>query len=634
VIWGASGNTTSTTQGGGILTLTGFYFLEPGQCTVDPVVSFDYGNSVTTNCPLTLPTTSAYSGTGTFMKCSVPAGCGQPKVVVNVCGRIARDLPRFPMDFFFWSGNGLSNGVDYCQLLTSTASGTWAAGQKNYLCGLDFKSKLEQTGAGTGQPIITLGNPATTSQGGTTCIAWTMATTTGPLNRAVAPYAATWNSQNLRLCYPTRSKYALQWSTTGPIAGMGCVPFLPAGDTYWDQSQYQLCSPLNSIYPSPDSSLLYHYAPPTVTRISPPNGPTLGNITITLYGTSFTDASTTSVTVNNNACPVLFANATYITCTLPAGSGTVSIVRVSTCATLGPVFLFSYDGPVIADVQPRNISTTGGTLITITGANFGTSGSAYVSNILCDSTAYTYTFNTIICPATSGMGTNVPITVSSGGRTSTPFYIWYFGPNVTAVSPSTYDTLPGATVFNVTGKYMGTSGSVTVGGAACSLTGSGWSDTLVQCILPPGQGANQAVIVTSGGQTNNPPFLFSYSRPSLTSLTPVGGAAGISVVIRGTSFGLGTDVQVYLNGMSVSVTSTGQKAITFTVPAGFGLGVPLYIVSAGQQSINQLAFSYAPQVTFANTTTGKAPTEGGVALTITGSVERLRSHTLSRFHVH
>jgi hypothetical protein len=60
---------------------------------------------------------------------------------------------------------------------------------------------------------------------------------------------------------------------------------------------------------------------------------------------------------------------------------------------------------------------------------------------------------------------------------------------------------------------------VTIGGLSCVV--QFWSQQRVVCTSPSGQGLNQAVYLTVGGQSNSPAARFDYSPPTIYSITPL-----------------------------------------------------------------------------------------------------------------
>ena len=72
------------------------------------------------------------------------------------------------------------------------------------------------------------------------------------------------------------------------------------------------------------NSFTFSYQAPSVTSVSPTNGPTQGNINVTFFGSSFGLSGV--VTFNGLSIPVIDRSHTYLTIVLPAGVGTPSVV--------------------------------------------------------------------------------------------------------------------------------------------------------------------------------------------------------------------------------------------------------------------------------------------------------------------
>jgi hypothetical protein len=122
---------------------------------------------------------------------------------------------------------------------------------------------------------------------------------------------------------------------------------------------------------------LYTYvaSAPTVTGISPANGPIAGGTAVTIAGTNFTGA--TSITIGGIApTAVTVVSATSITATTPAhAAGAVSVVVTTPAGTGTGTNLFTYTAsvsvlPTVTAVSPNTGPPAGGTSVTITGTNF------------------------------------------------------------------------------------------------------------------------------------------------------------------------------------------------------------------------------------------------------------------------
>jgi hypothetical protein len=113
---------------------------------------------------------------------------------------------------------------------------------------------------------------------------------------------------------------------------------------------------------------------PTVTSVSPASGSPSGGTAVTINGTDFRAGAT--VTIGCAAATnVSVVNATTITAVTPAcaeGTGNVTVTNTDTgTGTLAGGFRFGAPSPTVGGVSPNSGPSTGGTLVTITGTNFG-----------------------------------------------------------------------------------------------------------------------------------------------------------------------------------------------------------------------------------------------------------------------
>ncbi len=119
----------------------------------------------------------------------------------------------------------------------------------------------------------------------------------------------------------------------------------------------------------------YRLPAPTIASVTPISGPTAGGTAITVTGTNFVAGA--AVTVGGAvATGVTVVNATTITATTPAHAAGAVAVSVTNSdgqsATLANAFTYvgANPAPVVTSVTPGSGPTTGGTTLTISGANF------------------------------------------------------------------------------------------------------------------------------------------------------------------------------------------------------------------------------------------------------------------------
>ena len=159
-------------------------------------------------------------------------------------------------------------------------------------------------------------------------------------------------------------------------------------------------------------------AAPAVTSVAPDSGPTSGGTKVTITGTNFSAGATVRFG-GAAATNVAVVSATSITATSPAGSGTVDVTVTTpggTSAT-GAADAFTYvAGPTVTSVSPGSGPAAGGTIVTITGANF--SGATAVS--FGGSSAIWFNVGSatsILAKSPAGAGT-VDVTVTTTAGTS------------------------------------------------------------------------------------------------------------------------------------------------------------------------------------------------------------------------
>ena len=643
LFWSWSGNLSQTTIGGSTINIVGDYYLTPGACTINPSILFTFSDGSQSPCTLTYQDNNN-------LQCNVPAGTGAPHVTINICGQLNRDLPRMPIDMVFYVGS------------TPPISQAWCAQWNNsqvvgfrgdvdtpaWFCSSDNRQKLSSTGYSTpDRPLFTYCPPDAT---GVSITCPTMATSKrcttiyDPLDRAA------WNASNnanspFLFCTETASPYYFHFYPNCSTAACqtDCVQILNLNanttETFSSGNAY-LCATGNiagnsTAYPTPfypgDTVLQYHYAPPSIASVSPNHCPTAGGAVVTLTGTSFGFQNKSSIAVlpGSSTCVITSLNHTYATCMMPAGQGSVYLsMTVDGVANVSP-FPFTYDPPVVLSLYPQQPNCAGGSNLTVVGQNFGSSGSVAVwltigATLIKSACTPQYAYNdtVIVCGVPVGQGVNQSVYVTSGQSVSLQAApLSYLPPVVQTISPLSYDTA-GAAMMSIIGTSFGTQGSVTVGGISCPLTGVGYSNTMIVCVLPAGQGVNQSVVVTSSAQLSSPSGLFSYSPPNVTSLgSQDSTGAAVYIILSGTSFGDGSNSKVVVGGQQCAVAAGGwlQKRITCTAPLwGQGLYNPVYVNASGQLS-NVVYFSYSPVISSVYAAGGSIPTAGGVLINVTGT---------------
>ncbi|MBA4150553.1 MAG: IPT/TIG domain-containing protein [Verrucomicrobia bacterium] len=353
----------------------------------------------------------------------------------------------------------------------------------------------------------------------------------------------------------------------------------------------------------------FSYTAPNITSHTPNNGPTAGGTTVYLSGTDF--GISPNVTFNGQPCDILSSSHTQIAFVTPPGQGLNQVIRVNVAGQLSNVRLFSYDPPVLNSINPAGGPSSGGTLVTLSGGNFGIIGTVFFNGQPCTISSYTHSQIQFFSP--SGVGTGHTVSVSVGGQDSGALSFNYNPPFITDVFPTSAPT-SGNTLVTLTGASFGTSGTVLFNGNPCAI--SSYTHSQIQFVVPPGQGMDNSISVVTGGQPSNMK-LFNYSSPSVLFLSPANGptSGGTSITVSGENFG--TNAIVTVAGSPASITLNSHTAIQFILPAGQGVNVPVIITAGGQSSTPSL-FNYdVPVIHSLSPTSGF--TSGGTLITLNGS---------------
>jgi LPXTG-motif cell wall-anchored protein len=269
---------------------------------------------------------------------------------------------------------------------------------------------------------------------------------------------------------PTAGSYEIQtpFATSGTIVSGNVLdqnyqPLqLVNGRDYWVALTVEYYSPTGSNMSAASSlSQIGPGAVPTVSAVSPTSGSTVGGTSITITGTNLGNAS--AVTVGSAACTnVVVVSATSITCTTPTGTaGTASIVVTAggQSNAANTLFTFVTPAPTVTAVSPTSGSTAGGSVITITGTNFGNGSTVTVGGSACTSVTVV-SATSITCTTPTGTAGTASVVVTSGGQSNAANTLFtYNAPSTTTTTPAT--TAPAVTTapsgpVNVTSSNQAT----------------------------------------------------------------------------------------------------------------------------------------------------------------------------------
>ncbi|MFF0401597.1 IPT/TIG domain-containing protein [Streptomyces sp. NPDC005248] len=321
---------------------------------------------------------------------------------------------------------------------------------------------------------------------------------------------------------------------------------------------------------------------PSLTSLSPNQGPTAGGNTVTLTGTNLGDVTT--VRFGTTATAFTIVSATQITATAPAGSeGAVQVTVISPGGTSGGLSYFYVALPTLTGVSPGQGTMAGGTTVTLTGTNLGQATTVRFGTVAAAFTVLSGTQISSTAPsAPAGSPGPAQVTVTSPGGTSGGLPYFYVAlPTLTGVSPGQGPTAGGTTV-TLTGTNLLNATTVRFGAAAAAF--SVVSATQITAVSPPGStGFAQITVITPGGTGGGAAFQY-VALPTLTDLSPNQGppTGGTTVTLTGTNFADVTAVRFGTTAAAFTIVSATQ--ITATAPTGSAGTVQVTVTSPGGTS--------------------------------------------------
>jgi hypothetical protein len=287
----------------------------------------------------------------------------------------------------------------------------------------------------------------------------------------------------------------------------------------------------------------FRYDAPVVTFMYPDTGPTTGGFVLTLKGRNFGTRDwgngTVQVNIAGQPCTTTeWLSDNVIECIVPKGVGArhpVEVIvggQVYPSSNSGEMLLFSYEAPVVLDVEPKNGPTEGNFDIIITGRNFGRMNhhpQPYIGGVACTRTTW-ISDSVIKCvaPEGHGRGKNVVVWVGEQHSDVENKYFGYDVPIVDEVTPDHCRTL-GKCLIHLKGRNFGheqgTHIRVSIDGNLCADIGRGtqpmWiSHFEMECVVPAGIGKNLDVSVEVSDQKSLRNELFHYDPASVFAIRP------------------------------------------------------------------------------------------------------------------
>jgi hypothetical protein len=349
--------------------------------------------------------------------------------------------------------------------------------------------------------------------------------------------------------------------------------------------------------------------------VSPNSGTSGSSVTITGNGFGSTQG-TGSVTVGGITVVATAWSNTQIQTQIPnsLGIGPQSVVVTVGGQSASGTFTVI---PWITGITPS--SGLPGTLVSITGTNFGTETqlSFVTFNGVLASQVINWTATSIQVRAPAGITTG-PVVVIVPDTSNQLFYSSNGVVFSVLATPgiASLSVTSGAvnTPVTITGTSFGTTtGTVTFNGTSATITN--WTDTSIQTSVPSGATTGNVVVTAAGGASNGVPFTVA---PAITSLSVTSGVVNTPVTITGTNFGT-TPGTVTFNGTSATITNWTDTSIQTSVPTGATTGN--VVVTAGGIASNGSSFTVlaTPGIASLSVTSGAVNTPVTIAGTNFGA---------------
>lgn len=315
---------------------------------------------------------------------------------------------------------------------------------------------------------------------------------------------------------------------------------------------------------------------PNITVYAPVTGS--GGTRVNLEGTNFGAVQGAgAVYLGPVALSVVSWTNTNISVMIPSdiAPGTYAMVAVAGGLTSRSV-PFTV-GPAIASVAPS--AATVGSLVTITGTNFGTtSGTLTIGGVPAMVASWSATSIGAWLATTAEPGAQ-SVMVAVGSLVSNAYPITV-RPTLTAASPIVVQA--GDTLV-LSGANFGASPGTVLAGTN-SLVATSWTPTSIGLLIPASlPGGVYDLGIVAGGQTSNAIRLTVL--PRVVSVSPPQATGGSTVVVSGAGFGSVQGAsKVWVNGVEASPLAWSAVAVTLVVPANAPGGMGDITVSVGGQN--------------------------------------------------
>ncbi|MGO9456944.1 MAG: IPT/TIG domain-containing protein, partial [Acidimicrobiales bacterium] len=266
--------------------------------------------------------------------------------------------------------------------------------------------------------------------------------------------------------------------------------------------------------------------PPTITSFSPATGPIDGGTAVTIVGTGFGGASKVQFGTTTAASYRVTSTTQITAFTHAHAAGAVNVSVTTLGGQVTSVRTFDFlSTPKIISITPTSGSTSGGTTVTIEGADLDAVRSvSFGGSAATTIREYSSTKIVVKDPAHAAGTVTVAVTTSGGSATEPAAFAYVVPkPTISAVDPDEGLTT-GGTVVTIGGQFLNTATSVTFGtvpGTSIQVV----SPTDLKVKTPAHVPGRVTVKVTTSNGTATKLTAFSFISAPPLALTFVSGAS-------------------------------------------------------------------------------------------------------------
>jgi RHS repeat-associated protein len=171
-------------------------------------------------------------------------------------------------------------------------------------------------------------------------------------------------------------------------------------------------------------------------------------------------------------------------------------------------------------------------------------------------------------------------------------------PIIYSISPN---NVPARQTVSISGANLGTSGTITVGGVAASI--SSWGAYSISFLVPTTAptGTDSVVVKPSGGGSVSTTLNVVFA-PVLASISPTIGLPFAQVTLNGSGFGTVSGGTVTFTGVAAQILSWTDSRIVVKAPDGGAGRGPVVVTWQGVNS-NAITYNYIPTISYLSQST-------------------------------